>query len=249
MKELSIDIETYSSKDLIKTGVYAYANAPDFQILLFAYAFDDEDVKVVDVASGEELPTAIMEALIDCNIRKTAYNANFERTCISKYYNIVSPAEQWQCTMICAAEIGLPRSLEQVAEVLGLEEQKDRTGKACIDYFSKPFLIEQGDYRILNEKTIENYLKKEVEKHGGLCLKFISASMRGLPDRIVLFSGGRILFVELKVPGKKPRAEQLRLHERLKKLGVKVYVIDSKEKVKGLIENEVCTAQISADCD
>lgn len=138
MKELSIDIETYSSKDLMESGVYAYANAPDFQILLFAYAFDDEDIKVVDIANGDELPTAIMEALTDCNIRKTAYNANFERTCIAKYYGVTLPADQWCCTMICAAELGLPRSLQQVAEVLGLSEQKDRAGKACINYFSKP---------------------------------------------------------------------------------------------------------------
>lgn len=101
----------------------------------------------------------------------------------------------------------------------------------------------------MNEKTIENYLKKEVEKHGGLCLKFISASMRGLPDRIVLFSGGNIVFAELKAPGKKPRPEQIRVHEKFKALGIRVYVIDSNEKVKELIENEVCTTQVSADGD
>lgn len=138
MRELSIDIETYSSKDLTESGVYAYANAPDFQILLFAYAFDDGEVKIADVANGKELPTAIRDALTDSNIRKTAYNANFERTCIAKYYSLLLPPEQWQCTMVCAAELGLPRSLKQVAEALGLEEQKDRAGKACIDYFSKP---------------------------------------------------------------------------------------------------------------
>lgn len=138
MRELSIDIETYSSKDLMESGAYAYANTPDFQILLFAYAFDDEEVKIVDVANGEKLPTAIMAALTDSGIRKTAYNANFERTCIAKHYGMILPPEQWQCTMVCAAELGLPRSLGQVAEALGLEEQKDRSGKACIDYFSKP---------------------------------------------------------------------------------------------------------------
>lgn len=101
----------------------------------------------------------------------------------------------------------------------------------------------------MNEKTIENYLKKEVEKHGGLCLKFISASMRGLPDRIVLFSGGRIVFAELKAPGKKPRPEQFRIQEKFRALGAKIYVIDSKEKVREMIEIEVCAAQISADGD
>lgn len=101
----------------------------------------------------------------------------------------------------------------------------------------------------MREKTIEMHLKKEVEKHGGKCIKFNSASMRGLPDRIVLFSGGLILFVELKAPGKKPRAEQLRVHKMLRELGAKVYVIDSKESIGRFIQNEVYTAQVSADCD
>ena len=85
MKELSIDIETYSSEDLLKSGVYRYAEAPDFTILLFAYAFDDEDIQIVDLASGEALPEKITEALTNPKIIKTAYNANFERTCIAAY--------------------------------------------------------------------------------------------------------------------------------------------------------------------
>ncbi len=160
MRELSIDIETYSSKDLTKSGVYAYANAPDFQILLFAYAFDDEEVRVIDIARGEKLPAMVKDALTDKNIRKTAYNANFERTCIAKYFNLILPPEQWQCTMICAAELGMPRSLGQVAEALGLSEQKDRAGKACIDYFSKPCKptkINGGRTRNLPEHDIEKW--------------------------------------------------------------------------------------------
>ena len=160
MRELSIDIETYSSKDLTKSGVYAYANAPDFQILLFAYAFDDEEVRVIDIARGEKLPAMVKDALSDKNIRKTAYNANFERTCIAKYFNLILPPEQWQCTMICAAELGMPRSLGQVAEALGLSEQKDRAGKACIDYFSKPCKptkINGGRTRNLPEHDIEKW--------------------------------------------------------------------------------------------
>ena len=101
----------------------------------------------------------------------------------------------------------------------------------------------------MNEKTIEMHLKKEVEKYGGMCIKFNSSSMRGLPDRIVLFSGGRTFFVELKAPGQKPRAEQLRIHEKLRKLGAKVYVLDSRESIGRFMQNEVCTAQISADCN
>ena len=138
MKSLSIDIETYGSVDLIKSGVYAYANAPDFKILLFAYAFDDEEVKITDLAQGEELPKEVMDALTDENMLKTAYNANFERTCIGKYFNIDLPVNQWRCSAVQASELGLPLSLSAVAVALGLEEQKDKRGKALIDYFSKP---------------------------------------------------------------------------------------------------------------
>lgn len=138
MKELSIDIETYSSVNLLKSGVYAYADAPDFTILLFAYAFDNEEVKIVDTACGEKIPDEIIKALQNKEIIKTAFNANFERTCLKKYLGIDMPPSQWHCTMIQSAELGLPKSLSGVAKVLGLKEQKDRTGKACIDYFSKP---------------------------------------------------------------------------------------------------------------
>lgn len=138
MKELSIDIETYSSEDLLKTGVYRYAEAPDFTILLFAYAFDDEDIQIVDLASGEALPEKITEALTDPKIIKTAYNANFERTCIAAYLKMPMPPEQWRCSAVAAAELGLPQTLAGVAEALGLQEQKDARGKALINYFSKP---------------------------------------------------------------------------------------------------------------
>lgn len=138
MKSLSIDIETYGSVDLTKSGVYAYANAPDFKILLFAYAFDDEEVKITDLAQGEALPKEVMDALTDGDVLKTAYNANFERTCIGKYFNIDLPINQWRCSAVQASELGLPLSLSAVAVALGLEEQKDKRGKALIDYFSKP---------------------------------------------------------------------------------------------------------------
>lgn len=138
MKELSIDIETYSSEDLLKSGVYRYVEAPDFTILLFAYAFDDEDIQIVDLASGEALPEKITEALTNPKIIKTAYNANFERTCIAAYLKTPMPPEQWRCSAVAAAELGLPQTLAGVAEALGLQEQKDARGKALINYFSKP---------------------------------------------------------------------------------------------------------------
>lgn len=141
MREMSIDIETYSSVDLVKSGVYRYVEAPDFEILLFAYAFDDEtDVFQIDLASGEELPDMALTALTDPNVVKTAYNANFERVCLSAYLGMEGylPPEQWRCTAVAASELGLPQNLAGVATAFGLAEQKDARGKALIHYFSKP---------------------------------------------------------------------------------------------------------------
>lgn len=137
MREMSIDIETYSSVDLIKSGVYAYASAPDFTILLFAYAFDDEPVRIVDL-TAEVLPDNVVCALTDPDVTKTAYNANFERTCLRQHLDLELPISQWRCSAVAAAELGLPQYLAGVAEALGLAEQKDSRGKLLINYFSKP---------------------------------------------------------------------------------------------------------------
>lgn len=138
MRELSIDIETYSSVDLAASGVYAYASAPDFTVLLFAYAYDDDDVHIIDIACGEPLPPELVADLTDSTVIKTAFNANFERTCIARYLRKPMPPEQWRCTMVHALELGLPGSLSGAAKALGLAEQKDARGSACISYFSKP---------------------------------------------------------------------------------------------------------------
>lgn len=138
MRTLSIDIETYSSVDLITSGVYAYVDAPDFNILLFAYAYDDEPVQIIDLASDENVPGNILIALTDDNVIKTAYNANFEITCISRHFNINLPVTQWRCSSVHALELGLPQTLSMVAQTLGLQEQKDSRGKALIKYFSVP---------------------------------------------------------------------------------------------------------------
>ena len=140
MRTLSIDIETYSSVDLRSCGVYAYAASPDFEILLFGYAYDDDPVQVIDLASGEKLPIELQNALYDPEILKTAFNASFERTCLSAFMGKTTPPEQWSCTAVWARELGLPSSLESVGVVLGLPEdkQKLKTGKALIRYFSIP---------------------------------------------------------------------------------------------------------------
>jgi len=140
MREIGIDIETYSSNDLVNCGVYKYVEAPDFTILLFAYSVDGGDVQCVDMAQGETLPDEIFAALTDPTITKTAFNAAFERICISKYYGFAEPLDpaQWRCTMVRAARMGLPLSLGQCGEVLKLEAGKMQEGKTLIRYFSVP---------------------------------------------------------------------------------------------------------------
>lgn len=139
MKTLAIDIETYSSVDLTKSGVYAYSEAPDFTVLLFAYAFDAEPVQIVDLASGEALPKTVIDALRDNqNILKTAFNANFERTCLTRFLGFSMDPEGWQCTAVQAATLGLPHHLDGVAKVMKLGEQKDSRGKALMKFFSMP---------------------------------------------------------------------------------------------------------------
>ena len=128
MKTLAIDIETYSSADLVEAGVYKYAEAPDFRILLFAYAIDGGTVEVVDLASGEELPAEVRVALTEPSVTKTAYNATFERVCIGRWLGLTLPPEQWRCTMVAAARMGLPLSLAQCGEALGLEQGKIKDG-------------------------------------------------------------------------------------------------------------------------
>lgn len=140
MRTLSIDIETYSSVSLTESGVYAYSEAPDFTILLLAYGFDDEEVQVIDLAQGEDVPCVLLEALISDDVIKTAYNANFERTCLARYLGKSMPPNQWRCTAVHASMLGLPGNLKGVCEALGLgeEETKSKTGRALIQYFSIP---------------------------------------------------------------------------------------------------------------
>lgn len=148
---MSIDIETYSTKDLSKCGVYAYCEDKDFEILLFGYAFDDEEVRVIDLKSGQPIPMEVEEGLVDPNIIKTAFNANFERTCIASYFKIATPPEQWSCTLVMALELGLPMSLEEIGKFLNLKNQKMEEGKALIRYFSMPCKGAKGnDFRNRN---------------------------------------------------------------------------------------------------
>lgn len=137
MTTLRIDIETYSSVDLKKCGVHKYANSDDFEILLLGYAFDDQAVQVVDLASGEEIPPRLKAALADPAVIKTAYNAAFETTCLARYSKI--DISQWRCTSVHALYLGMPGSLAEVGKVVGLaEDQKKLAGRHLIKYFCMP---------------------------------------------------------------------------------------------------------------
>ena len=135
---IGIDIETYSSAPLPKCGVYRYCDAPDFEILLFSYAFDDAPVKTIDLAGGESLPKEVISALEDPSIIKVAYNAQFERVCLSRYLGHWLDPHQWRCTMVMAAYLTLPGRLADAAVALGTTEKKMEEGKDLIRYFSVP---------------------------------------------------------------------------------------------------------------
>ena len=182
MRTISCDIETYSPVNLSKTGVYPYAAHPDFQILLFGYAVDDGPVRVVDLASGEKLPSEILAALADPGVAKWAFNAAFERVCLSSWIRrhhpellpeggFLDPA-QWRCSMVWAAYLGMPMSLDQVAKVLNLAVKKDAAGKKLIKQFctpATPTLINKGAGRNLPSsdpagwKAFKAYNVRDVE--------------------------------------------------------------------------------------
>ena len=142
MKTLSIDLETYSSADIGKTGVYRYSESPDFEILLFGYSIDGAPVQLVDLTCGERVPEEVRDALSDPSVTKWAFNASFERICLSRWLGLPSGTylepDQWRCSMIWSAYLGLPLSLAGVGAVLKLDKQKLDTGKDLIRYFCKP---------------------------------------------------------------------------------------------------------------
>lgn len=142
MQTLSIDLETFSSQPLQKTGVYRYVESPDFEILLFAYSVDGGPVQQIDLACGEKIPSKILSALEDETVSKWAFNANFERICLSRFLGYPTgdylKPDSWKCSMVWAAYMGLPLSLEGVGAVLGLEKQKLTESKDLIKYFCQP---------------------------------------------------------------------------------------------------------------
>lgn len=193
MRTLSLDIETFSSVDLVKAGVYKYASAPDFQILLVAYAIDDAPVTVTDLAQGENLPEEVITALTDTTVVKTAFNANFERTCLAKHLGQPLSPVSWQCTAVQAAMLGLPLSLGDVAQVLGLEQQKLREGRELIRYFSipcKPTKANGGRERNLPQHAPEkwelftSYCQRDVEVEQAIRRKLAKYPIRDLEQAL-----------------------------------------------------------------
>ena len=163
MKTISIDIETYSSVNLQKAGVYKYAESEDFEVLLFAYAIDNHETIIVDLAKGETIPVAVLDALQDETIIKWAFNAQFERVCLSRYLGLnqgefLNP-KSWRCSMIWSAYLGLPLSLEKVGQVLGLDKQKLSEGKDLIRYFCVPCKPTKG-----NQERTRNRYYHDIEK-------------------------------------------------------------------------------------
>ncbi|WP_419724825.1 DNA polymerase [Terrisporobacter petrolearius] len=138
MDILSIDIETFSKVNLAKCGVYAYSDCDSFEILLFAYAFNNDQVEIVDLAKGENLPGKVIKALQDEKVIKTAFNAVFERTCLSKYLGIDLSPQSWLCTQVQSAMLALPASLESVGEILNIKSKKMKEGKDLIKFFCLP---------------------------------------------------------------------------------------------------------------
>lgn len=140
MTRLSIDLETYSSRDIKKVGTYAYVDDPEFSILLFGFGFDEDPVQVVDLAQGEKLPADVLRALFSPDVLKTAYNANFEITCLTKYFAEQIDTRQWFCTSVLALTLGLPGYLAGVAQAMNFSDDKQKMsiGKRLIEYFCKP---------------------------------------------------------------------------------------------------------------
>ena len=188
LKTLSLDLETFSDVDLSKCGVYKYASSPAFEILLFGFSVDGGDVQVVDLACGGEIPADILKALEDESVMKWAYNAQFERICLSRFLGFpvgsyLDPSS-WHCSMVWAATLGLPMSLENVGAVLGLEKQKLTEGKDFIRYFCvpcKPTKANGGRVRNLPEHDMEKW-----QRFKAYNLRDVEAEMQ-IQQRLVKF--------------------------------------------------------------
>lgn len=245
MRTLTIDLETYSDVDLKSCGVYAYAASPNFTILLFAYAFDDEPIQIIDIASGDIIPQNVLEALMDKTVLKTAYNANFERTCIASFLDCDLEVEQWWCTSVHAAMLGLPQNLGEVARVLSLKQQKMEVGKALIRYYClpcKPTKVNGGRTRNLPEhnpekwNTFREYCIMDVE---------VERALRNKLERFEITAGEKILwYLDQKINDlgvkvdtefiKNAMAADMKYRESLEKEAIELTGLDNPQSVAQL---------------
>lgn len=186
MKTISIDIETYSKIDLTKSGVYKYIEE-DFEILLIAYAYNDEEVKIIDLKNGEKIPPQFKKDLFDENIIKTAFNANFERVCLSKYFNKNLNPKMFRCTQVHALYLGLPHGLDNVAKTLRLKEQKLEEGKNLIRFF-------------MNEKNVDLITSKENSKEKMEVLKKYEEFKKYCINDVVVERSIKKVLEKVKIP-------------------------------------------------
>ncbi|NLX81338.1 MAG: DNA polymerase [Proteiniphilum sp.] len=226
MKSISIDIESHSSANLAKSGVFHYCEAEDFEILLFGYSIDGSEVRVIDLAQGEKIPNKILEALTDDHIIKWAFNATFERICLSRYLGLPTGTyldpTSWRCTMIWSAYLGLPLSLMGVGAVLGLEKQKLSEGKDLIRYFCTPC-----SPTIINGKRTRNYPADAIDKWR----QFIEYNIRDVEVEMAIHQ--RLV----KFPVPEPVWEEYHQDQRINDCGV---LLD-RELVRSAIEMDTCS--------
>ena len=255
MTTLAIDIETYSDVSLTECGVYKYVDSDNFKILLLAYAFDDEEVKIIDLACGEKLPDRVLKALLDKNVVKSAFNAQFERVCINKYFGIKT--ENWECTMVKSLSLGFPGNLDSVGKVIGLEPdlQKLMTGKNLIRIFSVPKSVKKDNqvsmleekFRILPEdkpeewQLFKEYCMRDVETERAIRKKL--SRFETLPQEKKLYEldqkiNDRGVLIDLKM-AKSAIAIDTEQTERLTKIYKEVTGLDNPNslvKIKDFIK-------------
>ena len=190
---LYIDVETYSDVDIVESGAYKYVESPKFRILIIGYAINDNPVKIIDLARGDEMPVEFLELLTDPNCLKVAHNAVFERLCFMRY-KICVPAEQWYCTSVKAAYCGLPLSLDGVSKALDIQDKKLSSGKILIRYFScpcKPTIINGGRTRNLPEHALDKWaMYKEYNKYDVLAEREIYKRL----EHIAIPENERVLY-------------------------------------------------------
>lgn len=189
MTTLAIDIETFSDVNLNEVGVYKYVDSDNFKILLFAYAFDNEDVDIIDLASGEKLPERVTSALLDRNITKTAFNAQFERVCLNKYLG--TKTENWECTMIKAWSLGITGGLENVGKVVGIDEDKQKLaiGKKLIKTFCTPRTIRKSQQISMLPNTLRvlpEEMPEEWKQFKEYCIQDVIAE-REIRNKLIRF--------------------------------------------------------------